>query len=51
MRNECRELSLGSVSVDGEYDRTPRIGNCRRSRMLSGKALNAHVNVEAKLKT
>jgi hypothetical protein len=50
MRNECRELTLGSASVDGEYDRTPCIGNCRRGRMLSGKALDAHVNVEAELK-
>jgi hypothetical protein len=50
--NECRELTLGvSASVGGEFDRTWRIGNCRRCRMLSGKALDAHVNVEAELKT
>ncbi len=40
-----------SASVDGKFDRTRRIGNCRRGRMLSGKALDTHVNVEAELKT
>jgi len=43
--------SRGSSSVDGKFDRTGRIGNCRRGRMLRGKALDAHVNVEAELKT
>jgi hypothetical protein len=43
--------SWGSASVDGKFDRTQRIGDCRRGRMLSGKALDAHVNVEAELKT
>jgi hypothetical protein len=51
MRNECRKQTLGSVSIDGECNRTPRIGNCRRGRMLGGKALDAHVDVEAELKT
>jgi len=40
----------GSASVDGKLDRTRRIGNCSRGRMLSWKALDAHVNVEAELK-
>ena len=43
--------SRGSASVGGEFDGTPRIGNCRRGRMLSGEALDAHVNVEAELKS
>lgn len=43
--------SRGSASIDGKFDRTRRIGNCRRGRMRSGKALDAHVDVEAELKT
>jgi hypothetical protein len=41
----------GSASVDGKFDRTQCIGNRRRGRMLSGKALDAHVNVEPELKS
>jgi hypothetical protein len=40
-----------SASVGGEFDGTRRIGNCRRGRMLGGKALDAHVKVEPELKT
>jgi len=43
--------SRGSASVDGEFNRTRRIGDCGRGRMLSGKTLDAHVNIEAELKT
>jgi hypothetical protein len=43
--------SRGSASVDGKFDRTRRIGNCRRRRMRSRKALDVHDNVEAELKT
>jgi hypothetical protein len=43
--------SRDSASVGGEFDRTRRIGNGHRGRMLSGKALDAHVNVETELKS
>jgi len=51
--NECMKEadSRGSASADGKFDRTRRTGNRRRGRMLSRKALDAHVNVEAELKT
>jgi len=38
-----------SRSVYGEFDGTPRIGNRRCSRMLSGKTSDPHVDIEAKL--
>lgn len=43
--------SRGLASADRKFNGTWRIGNCRRGRMLSGKALDVHVNVEAELKT
>ena len=43
--------SPGSASVDGKFDGTRRIGNRGRGRMLSGKALDEHVNAEAEFKT
>jgi hypothetical protein len=43
--------SRGSASVDGKFDGTRRVGNCRCRRMLGGKALDVHVNIEAELKT
>jgi hypothetical protein len=35
----------------GEFDGARRIGDCRRGRMLSGKASDVHVNVETELNT
>jgi hypothetical protein len=53
--NMSQILTMGkawfSSSASGEFDRARRIGNCRRGRMLGGKASDTHVNVEPELKT